>query len=118
MKINNAVDMLAALAQEHRLALFRLLVKRGPAGYAAGAIAARLGIPASSLSFHLRALDHAGLVTWRRSGRYLYYSANFTVMDELVGFLTENCCGRDDARATRCVRPAGRRPRVAARRLA
>jgi DNA-binding transcriptional ArsR family regulator len=93
MNSKTAVETLAAIAQESRLAIFRLLVKRGPEGFAAGQIAERLDIPSPTLSFHLKALDHAGLVLARREGRFLYYSANFERMNDLVGYLTENCCG-------------------------
>ena len=90
---DKAVDALAALAQEHRLAIFRLLVQAGEAGLPAGAIADRLGIPNSSLSFHLAHLNRAGLVTQERRGRSLIYSADYAAMNGLVGFLLENCCG-------------------------
>ena len=90
----NAVAALGALAHETRLALFRLLVTRGPAGLAAGAIAEALGIPPSSLSFHLQELVHAGLITQRRLSRNLIYSAEYGAMNQLVAYLTENCCGR------------------------
>lgn len=90
----HAVAALGALAHEHRLAVFRMLVERGPDGLAAGAIAGRLGVPASSLTFHLQHLLRAGLATQRRIGRQLIYAADFVAMDALVGFLTENCCGR------------------------
>jgi ArsR family transcriptional regulator len=94
MKASDAVTGLAALAQESRLALYRLLlVQAGPAGLAAGIISERLGIAAPTLSFHLKALSHAGLIDDRRDGRHIYYSANYGRMNELVGFLTENCCG-------------------------
>lgn len=93
MKPSAAVSALNALANEHRLAIFRVLVQAGPEGRAAGAIAERLDIPASSLSFHLAHLHRAGLVTQRRDGRSLVYAADFAVMNGLVGFLTENCCG-------------------------
>ncbi len=99
MKAQNAVRMLAALAQEHRLGIYRLLVKRGPDGYAAGDIAARMAIPAPTLSFHLKSLAHAGLIGMRREGRFIYYSANFPGMNELIAFLTENCCGVDRSMA-------------------
>ena len=92
MKSDSAILALSALAQEHRLAAFRLLVQAGPAGMAAGAIAATLRVPASSLSFHLAQLQQAGLVSQRREGRSLIYSADFDRMRWLVGFLTENCC--------------------------
>lgn len=88
-----AVDSLAALAQEHRLALFRLLVQAGPGGMAAGSLAEALAIPNSSLSFHLAHLNRAGLIDQRRAGRSLIYTANYAAMNDLVAFLTENCCG-------------------------
>jgi DNA-binding transcriptional ArsR family regulator len=84
---------LAALAQESRLAIFRLLVQAGPEGLAAGRIGEALGIPPSSLSFHLKELSYAGLVTSRQESRYVIYSANFEAMADLLAFLTENCCG-------------------------
>lgn len=93
MRSQNAVEALGALAQEHRLALFRLLVQAGPDGMAAGAVADALGVPNSSLSFHLAHLNRAGLIDQRREGRSLIYTANYDAMNALVGFLTENCCG-------------------------
>lgn len=87
-----AIAALAALAQESRLATFRLLVQAGPAGMAASRIAEALGVPASSLSFHLKELSHAGLIASRQAGRFLIYSARFDTMHGLVGFLTANCC--------------------------
>ena len=93
MKNTHAVEALAALANEHRLAVYRLLVQAGPAGRAAGAIAEKLGLPASSLSFHLAHLTRAGLIEQRRESRSLIYSADFDSMNGLVGFLTDNCCG-------------------------
>ena len=92
----HAVAALASLAQEHRLALFRLLVQAGPGGMAAGALAEALAIPNSSLSFHLAHLNRAGLIEQRREGRSLIYTANYDAMNALVGFLTENCCGGAD----------------------
>ena len=89
-----AVNALSALAHEHRLAIYRMLVERGPDGLPAGAIAERLGVPSSSLTFHLQHLLRAGLVTQRRVSRQLIYAADFATMNGLVGFLTENCCGR------------------------
>lgn len=96
--MNNAesVEALNALAQEHRLAVFRLLVQAGPEGRSAGAIAETLGLAASSLSFHLAHLTRAGLITQRRESRSLIYAADFERMNALVGFLTENCCGGRD----------------------
>ncbi len=93
MESETVVRALSALAQEHRLALFRLLVQAGPDGLAAGAIAEALGVPASSLSFHLAQLTNAGLIAQRRDGRSLIYSADYGAMNALVGFLMENCCG-------------------------
>ena len=93
METSTAVVALASLAQEHRLALFRLLVQAGPDGMSAGALAGALAIPNSSLSFHLAHLTRAGLIEQRREGRSLIYTANFGVMNALIGFLTENCCG-------------------------
>jgi DNA-binding transcriptional ArsR family regulator len=88
-----AVKIFASLAQESRLGLFRLLVEAGPEGLAAGIIAERLGLPASTLSFHLKELAHAGVVQSRQAGRFIYYSADFTTMSALITFLTQNCCG-------------------------
>ncbi len=93
MKNKAVIDALSALANEHRLAVFRLLVQAGPEGQPAGAIAEALDLPASSLSFHLAHLNRAGLITQSRDGRSLIYAADFTAMSGLVGFLTENCCG-------------------------
>ncbi len=93
METSQAIAALGALAQETRLAIFRLLVERGPEGMAAGAIAERLRIPAATLSFHLAQLGHAGLVAPRRESRSLIYSANFANMNALVAYLTENCRG-------------------------
>lgn len=88
-----AVKLFAALAQDSRLGLFRLLVQAGPSGLPAGAIADQMGLPASTLSFHLKELVHAGVVQSRQAGRFIYYSADFATMNALIGFLTENCCG-------------------------
>ena len=98
----DAIAALGALAQETRLALFRLLVTCGPAGLAAGAIGERLGVPPSSLSFHLQELVHAGLITQRRLSRNLIYSAEFGRMNDLLLYLTENCCGRGEVCAPAC----------------
>lgn len=96
MKISNVVKMLGALAQASRLDLFRLLIKRGPKGYSAGEISHRLDISPPTLSFHLRALQQAGLVVGRREGRFIFYSADFKRMQKLVAYLTENCCALSD----------------------
>jgi DNA-binding transcriptional ArsR family regulator len=93
MNTKNAIAALAALAQESRLAIFRLLVQAGPGGLAASKIAETLGIPASSLSFHLKELSHANLIDPRQEGRFIIYAARFDTMNTLLGFLTDNCCG-------------------------
>jgi len=89
---DSTIAALGALAQEHRLALFRLLVQAGDEGMAAGTIAASLGIPNSSLSFHLAQLSRAGLIRQRREHRSIIYSADYAAMNALVGYLMENCC--------------------------
>lgn len=95
MEITTAVAALAALAQESRLAMFRLLVQAGSVGLAAGVLGEKLGIPPATLSFHLKELARAGLVNGRTEGRYVIYTANYPAMDELLGYLTENCCAGD-----------------------
>ena len=102
MDEKRAIAALGALAQETRLALFRLLVTAGPAGLRAGVIAERLGVQPSSLSFHLAQLVHAGLITQRRLSRQLIYSAEYGAMNALLTYLTENCCGRDAVCAPVC----------------
>ena len=92
MDASAAIAALGALAQEHRLALFRLLVQAGEDGMAAGAIADMLGVPNSSLSFHLAQLSRAGLVSQERRHRSIIYRADYEAMNALVGYLTENCC--------------------------
>lgn len=93
MEAKNAVRALGALAQETRLRIYRLLVQAGPQGMVVGDIARRASLAPATLSFHLKALRHAGLIEDRRDGRFIHYSANYVRMDALVGFLTENCCG-------------------------
>jgi ArsR family transcriptional regulator len=93
METKSAITALAALAQESRLAIFRLLVAVGPEGIAASKIAEQLEVPSSSLSFHLKELSHADLIVARQDGRFIIYSANFGAMNDLIGFLTESCCG-------------------------
>lgn len=93
METKTAVTALAALAQESRLAIFRHLVETGPDGLPAGALSEALAIAPSSLSFHMKTLLYAQLVTARQSGRYVIYTANFQAMHALLGFLNENCCG-------------------------
>ncbi|MDO6386658.1 helix-turn-helix transcriptional regulator [Uliginosibacterium sp. 31-12] len=93
METNQAVSQLAALAQEHRLAIFRLLVQQGQDGLAVSRIAEALGLANATLSFHLKTLAQAGLIKARQDGRFIHYSANFAGMNNLIGFLSENCCG-------------------------
>jgi ArsR family transcriptional regulator, arsenate/arsenite/antimonite-responsive transcriptional repressor len=97
MKTPAVIEALGALAHEHRLAIYRLLVQRGPEGLPAGTIGQRIGLLPSSLTFHLQTLQRAGLITQRRDSRQLIYSADFSVMNGLVGYLTENCCGNGSA---------------------
>ncbi|OYY91493.1 MAG: transcriptional regulator [Sphingomonas sp. 28-66-16] len=92
-KADQIIAALGALAQPHRLAAYRALVEAGPDGLAAGDLATRLGVPASSLSFHLGLLERSTLIVRRRAGRSLIYSADFGAMTALIGYLTENCCG-------------------------
>lgn len=92
MNANGAVDALAALAHEHRLKVYRMLVEAGPQGLNAGTIAQRLKLPPSSLTFHLQHLHRAELLTQERNSRQLIYAADFGVMNDLIGYLTENCC--------------------------
>jgi ArsR family transcriptional regulator, arsenate/arsenite/antimonite-responsive transcriptional repressor len=92
MKADMAVSRLAALAQETRLAVFRLLVQKGPEGLCAGDIQTKLKLAAPTLSFHLKELTNAGLLRPRQESRFIYYAADFQAMNALVGYLTENCC--------------------------
>ena len=92
MEAGRVIRALSALAQEHRLAAFRLLVQAGEQGVAAGVLAEKLDVPPSSMSFHLAQLSNAGLVTQRRESRSIIYSADYTAMNGLMGYLTENCC--------------------------
>jgi ArsR family transcriptional regulator, arsenate/arsenite/antimonite-responsive transcriptional repressor len=110
MKSSSAVEALGALAQEHRLALFRLLVQAGEKGLAAGAIAEALSVPNSSLSFHLTQLRNAGLILQERQHRSLIYRANYPAMNGLVAYLMENCCaGADCGSDAACETPAQER---------
>lgn len=111
MKTPEVVGALGALAHEHRLAIFRLLIERGPAGLPAGRIAEKIGLVPSSLTFHLQNLQRAGLIAQRRESRRLIYSADFGAMNALVGYLTENCCAES---AAECCPPA-RHPKSAKR---
>jgi ArsR family transcriptional regulator, arsenate/arsenite/antimonite-responsive transcriptional repressor len=104
---SSAIEALGALAQEHRLALFRLLVRAGEKGMPAGTIAEKLGVPNSSLSFHLAQLRKAGLILQERQHRSLIYRANYEAMKRLVAYLMENCCaGADCPPAAACEIPA------------
>jgi len=93
MDASQVIRALGALAQEHRLAVFRHLVQAGPDGVAAGVLAEAVGVAASSMSFHLAQLTHAGLISQRRQGRSIIYAADYAAMNGLMGYLTENCCG-------------------------
>ena len=114
MKAGSAIEALGALAQEHRLALFRLLVRAGDKGMAAGAIADKLGVPNSSLSFHLAQLRNAGLILQERQHRSLIYRANYSAMNALVGYLMENCCAGDDCGVEAACQPQARTERKSA----
>lgn len=102
MTPKDAVDALYALAHEHRLSAYRMLVEAGPEGLNAGTIAERLKLPPSSLTFHLQHLHRAELITQQRNSRQLIYAADFGVMNELVGYLTENCCAGSVACEASC----------------
>ncbi|HKW37443.1 MAG TPA: metalloregulator ArsR/SmtB family transcription factor [Burkholderiales bacterium] len=93
MESSSAVSALGALAQETRLAIFRLLVEKGPEGLCVGDIGSKLRLAPATLSFHLKELTHAGLLEARQEGRFIYYVPDFDHMNELVSYLTENCCG-------------------------
>jgi DNA-binding transcriptional ArsR family regulator len=102
METKKVIEALGALAHDHRLAVYRMLVEAGPPGWSAGVIAERLKVPPSSLTFHTQALVRAGIATQRRVSRQLIYSADFAAMNELVGYLTENCCGQDTVCRSAC----------------
>src|SRR5260370_41788324 len=106
MKTPQVIDALGALAHEHRLAIFRLLVERGAAGLPAGRIADKIGLVPSSLTFHLQNLQRAGLIAQRRESRQLFYSADFAAMNALVSYLTENCCAESGAECAASCAPA------------
>ncbi len=112
MKTPQAVVALASLAQDTRLAIYRLLVEQGPDGLAAGAIAERLKLPAATLSFHLKELARASMVDSRQDGRFVYYSANYTQMNALIGYLTENCCSGQGCATTPVAAPVRMRKRA------
>ena len=92
MEIKNAVESLVALAQETRLVVFRLLIQAGSEGMNPGAISESVGVVPATLSFHLKELSRAGLVVSHQQGRFIFYSANFEAMDDLIAYLTDNCC--------------------------
>ena len=92
MEITNASERLAALGHETRLAIFRLLVQAGPEGINASLIGERLQIPATTLSFHLAHLSRVGLIKGRQEGRFIFYVAEYALMDDLIAYLTDNCC--------------------------
>jgi ArsR family transcriptional regulator, arsenate/arsenite/antimonite-responsive transcriptional repressor len=100
MDNKSAVTILSSIAQEARLDIFRALVQAGASGISAGVIGERLGIPNSTLSFHLKELSHAGLVNARQESRFIYYSANYEAMNNLLAYLTENCCTGEQACCT------------------
>lgn len=97
MNSEQVVNALSALAQPTRLAIYRLLVAGGPEGMAAGQVAEQLKVSPANLSFHFKTLSHAGLVVSRQEGRFVYYAANFSAMNSMVAYLTENCCGGNPA---------------------
>jgi ArsR family transcriptional regulator len=116
MRILGVVAGLSALAHEHRLKIYRLLVEQGPDGLPAGIIGDRVGLLPSSLTFHLQNLQRAGLILQRRASRQLIYSADFEVMNGLIGYLTENCCSGSGEACGEAYEPV--RPRKSAKRAA
>jgi len=114
MKKPQALAGLSALAQENRLDTFRLLVQAGPDGMPAGEVAAALGLPPNTLTFHFDRLREAGLVTVRREGRSMIYAAQFDTMNALLGFLTENCCGGVSCAPEVACKPARKRTKIPA----
>ena len=111
MKAEQVVKALGAIAHEHRLAVYRLLVESGPLGFPAGEIAERLDMASYTLTFHLQQMLHAGLVTQRRLGRQIIYAADFAAMNRLMSYLTENCCGQGVECAPVCASEAKPRDR-------
>ena len=110
MEKTTAIAALAALAQDSRLDVFRLLVQAGPEGVPAGRIGEVLGLPSATLSFHLNQLRHAGLVSFRREGRSLIYTAEYATMNALLSYLTENCCGGTEAACAPLCQPPAQAP--------
>lgn len=115
MEKSDAVAALAALAQDNRLDVFRLLVRAGRDGMAAGSVAGALGLAPNTLTFHFDRLRNAGLVTVRRDGRSMIYAARYDVMNELIGFLTDNCCQGAPVQGTASCTPKTKRKRVTER---
>ena len=107
MKSQQVVNALAALAQETRLSIFRRLVQAGVPGLSAGDIAKTLGVPNATLSFHLKELTNAGLITARQESRFVFYAADFAAMNRLLAFLTENCCAGEPCGSLRVCCPPG-----------
>jgi DNA-binding transcriptional ArsR family regulator len=116
MKTPAVIAALAALAHEYRLAIYRLLVEQGPGGLPAGAIGERMGLQPSSLTFHLQALQRAGLISQQRASRQIIYSADYGAMNGLVGYLTDNCCAAEGVAC--CPAPSAKVTRTARRRKA
>ena len=114
MEKTEAVTALAALAQDNRLDVYRLLVQAGPGGLAAGAIAEALNLAPNTLTFHFDRLRMAGLATVRREGRSMIYAARFETMNALIGFLTDNCCGGVSCAPAPSSKPARKRSKVLA----
>ena len=112
MKTPQALKALAALAQDTRLAIFRLLVQQGPGGLSAGTVAERLDLPAATLSFHLKELANAGMIGARQEGRFIYYSANYARMNGLLGYLTKNCCQAEGCASDCAPKPRPKRRRA------
>jgi ArsR family transcriptional regulator len=117
METTQALDALAAVAQETRLRIFRRLVSVGEDGLTPGVLSGDLEIPLATLSFHLKELTHAGLVVARQAGRFIHYSANYATMNDLIAFLTENCCSGEtcETTAVKVCRPAPAAARSKAR---
>lgn len=109
MEIYEAVHAMSSLAHETRLGVFRLLVQAGTDGMAVGQIGETLGVPAPTLSFHLKELTHAGLILSRQEGRFIYYRANYDAMNGLLAYLTENCCQGETCMPASACKPKGKK---------
>src|ERR1700681_3125742 len=118
MRTPMVISALSGLAHEHRLAIYRLLVERGPEGLSAGAIGERVGLLPSSLTFHLQNLQRAGLISQQRISRQLIYSADFDAMNGLISYLTENCCGQGDSVCGKPCQPVATKVRIKPKRAA